>query len=283
LLYINKKFLSLTLIIIIIGLSSALYFSSKNEAVLTLATTTSVDNSGLLEILINGFKGQNPDVEVLIHALGTGAALRMARDGGADAILVHSPIDELEFLNAGYGKDRTTLFYNYFLIVGPASDPLNLADEETIFDVFEKIAMFSSTVGVNFISRGDNSGTHIKELEIWKVLDYNVNSFGNWYIETGTGMSNTLVVADQSNSYTLTDLGTYLQLNGNEAIQLIRSYDKKDQVLYNPYSYILMNPERYPNLNHQLAREFLNFILANTQLIIDYKIGNENLFLPIDD
>ncbi|MHA2029102.1 MAG: substrate-binding domain-containing protein, partial [Candidatus Kariarchaeaceae archaeon] len=178
---------------------------------------------------------------------------------------------------------KTTLWFNYFIIVGPTDDPANASDADTVERAFERIKSAGEADDIDFYSRGDSSGTHLKELAIWDnagIERPSANS--NWYFETGSGMSDTLNVADEKNAYTLSDLGTYLQIKENSGLQLTVLYDE-DASLYNPYSYIIVSPEKFDNLNTKAATTFLEFLQeqSTVDLVNNYKVADTVLFTPI--
>lgn len=272
------KIFGVLAIITILGISGlTFYHFSQPTEKLRLATTTSVDNTGLLEALIERFTtGKNIKVEVL--AKGTGEALRLAEDGEVDAVIVHAPNLELDFINNGYGINRTTLWYNYFLLVGPSSDPVNASNAISVGDSFQRIYNAADSAHP-FVSRGDNSGTHVKEKQIWQSMNISVDTSLSWYLESGKGMSSTLTTASQLEGYTLSDLGTYTDFK--DSLDLVPIYQKEDELLYNPYSFIAVNPDKYP-VNYALAMEFRQFLIGSDSFVDAYRVNNEQLFIPID-
>jgi tungstate transport system substrate-binding protein len=207
------------------------------------------------------------DVELDIMYAGTGKALEYGRRGDVDVITVHSKAREEEFIAEGYGIERVPFAYNYFLIVGPEADPagINGLSPE---DAFRKLMESGSG---SFVSRGDDSGTHAKEKSIWKKAGYDyeeVRNAGTWYIEAGTGMGPTLMMADEKQAYTLTDIGTYLAYKGK--LELVPLVDKGD-ILLNVYSAIAVNPEKVPGVKLDLADNLISFL---TSVKIQELIGN---------
>lgn len=183
---------------------------------MTLASTTSTQDTGLFDVLIPAFEKANPGIKVKVVAVGSGEAIQMGKDGNADALLVHSPDDEKAFMAEGFGEDRLALMYNDFVIIGPASDPAKIKGAATAAEAFKKIAGAKAT----FISRGDKSGTNSKELKIWKAEGLSPDpAKDSWYKVTGQGMGDTIKVADESQAYTLSDRGTYLKMQKDGAIQ----------------------------------------------------------------
>jgi len=243
------------------------------KGTLWMATTTSLYDTGLLDYLRPDFE-QEFNCNLRITSQGTGKAIELASRGDVDILLVHDPAREVAFLEAGYGLNRRCFAYNYFIIVGPASDPAGIKGMKPEA-AFKKIITDgkNKTAGVAFVSRGDASGTHSKEQAIWKAAGYtyatDVQKSGDWYIEAGKGMGETLVMASEKGAYTLTDKGTYLAFKGN--LQLETIIDQGD-ILLNVYSAISINPVRYPGQNLTLANNFVNFLLRDTtqQKIADY-------------
>jgi len=253
-----------------------------------LATTTSLYDTGLLEYLKPEFE-QQYNAEILITSQGTGKALEIAKRGDCDILAVHSPEQEQEFIGGGYGINRRCFAYNYFIVVGPADDPAGIAgmDPDAAFNtIMEKGT--ARTPGVSFISRGDNSGTHAAEKKVWRAAGINdtgtLRQSGNWYIEAGRGMGETLQLASEKGAYTLTDEGTYLAYQGN--LRLVPLITKGD-ILLNVYSVIVPYHSRVTPEKIDLANAFVGFMLSpETQDAID-TFGREkygkNLFSAMHD
>ena len=239
---------------------------------LILATTTSTQDSGLLDELIPTFEDHN-DYNVKMIAVGSGEALRLGSEGEADVLLVHSPSAEEDFIEAGNGESRELVMHNDFVIVGPEDDPAGIADAESAADAFAKIAAAEAP----FISRGDESGTNTKELAIWK--DAGIEPAGqSWYSETGQGMGATLNVTTERQGYTLTDRGTWLAQQANLDLGLLYESDPK---LNNIYHVIVVNPEKFDEVNAEGARAFSAFMIApDTQDIIG-EFGIEEYGAPL--
>ena len=253
-----KRLLMLVSILFVFTLSSC----SKKE--LIIVTTTSLDNSGLLEYILPHFE-EEYGIFVKVVALGTGAALEM---GEMDILLVHAYESEVEFVNNGFGEKRQNIMYNDFIIVGP----LDL-DVETLEEALSIIVS-----DYDFYSRGDNSGTHTKELSIWHEYEYDVSGFGEWYKETGQGMGSTLTMTSLSGYYTLSDRATYLSMK--ETLDLVIAYENKEE-LKNQYGVIKVNPELH-NRNEEYAELFYNWIIRDDvqDLIGTYIKYEEQLFYP---
>lgn len=246
--------------------------ASKTNEVLRLATTTSMRDSGLLEVLVPQFEAAN-NCRVDVVAVGTGAALKLGEQGDADVLLAHAPEAEQQFMAAGHGTRREPFMYNYFTILGPPQDPAAIRDKTPIQ------AMQSIAAGKHrFISRGDNSGTHKREMALWEQA----GGLTEWkdYFESGQGMGATLVMADEKLAYVLTDRGTYL--NFKDQIDLIPLIAKSESLL-NTYSVILVDAEKHEKINAKLAQAFLQFMVSGqTQRAInDYKLEGQHLFQAI--
>lgn len=242
------------------------------EGTLRLATTTSVENSRFLDFLLPVFQKET-GIRVDVIAVGTGAALALGRKGDVDALLVHAPNQEERFMQEGYGVSRTTFMYNDFLLVGPENDPAGVRSAPTIQDAFTRIAQIQAS----FLSRGDDSGTHLKEKEIWNKTG--ILPQGSWYKEGGQGMEALLRMASDIKAYTLTDVATWAFLQ--EKLSLNALYRNKDEaILKNFYSLILVNPERYPHVAFLKARAFLEWITSpeGRWKIQSYTIRGEKVF-----
>jgi len=239
---------------------------------LRLATTTSTENSGLLDDLLPRFKAAT-GYEVHVIAVGTGKALRMGRDGDVDVVLVHAPAAEQRFVEEGYGEQRLPVMFNDFVLVGPDEDPAGLTTAQDVSDALGRIAAGQYT----FVSRGDDSGTNKKELSLWKHAG--VVPGGSWYREAGQGMGKVLQMADEMHAYTLTDRGTWLAYRDKS--RLMVSY-QGDEALFNPYAIIEVSATRYPDLNHEAARALIGWIRGSEgqEAIAAFRKSGEQLFTP---
>ncbi len=255
-------------IIVLLGVLLVFTLSACSKKELLIVTTTSLDNSGLLDYILPVFE-EEYGIFVKVVALGTGAALEMGEMGEADILLVHAYDREIEFVNNGYGEKRHNIMYNDFIIVGPFD-----LEGDTLADALE----FMTSQELDFYSRGDNSGTHQKELSIWNQYNYDVTTFGNWYHETGQGMGATLTMASLSGYYTLSDRATYLSMKDN--LDLIIAYENREE-LKNQYGVIKVNPDLH-NRNEEYADLFYDWIISqDTQdLIATYIMYDEQLFYP---
>ena len=225
---------------------------TAERADIILATTTSTQDSGLLDLLIPIFQ-ENNGYLVKTVAVGTGKALKMAEEGNADVLLVHAPAAEKELMEAGFGKERFLLMHNEFVIVGPPGDPAMVAG---LISTDEALARISNS-GSSFVSRGDDSGTHKKELALWN--EANIEPAGEWYLESGQGMGASLKIASEKSAYTLADRGTYLALRENLDLDV---FVEGHPSLLNVYHVILVNPDIWPNVNYEGASAFAKFITS---------------------
>jgi tungstate transport system substrate-binding protein len=242
---------------------------------LTLATATTAYDSGLLDVLNRQYTQRfGSDVEAVVR--GTGAALQTARDGDCDVVLVHARPLEDEFLKNGYGINRRSIMVNDFLLVGPPDDPANAAGRGPV-SAFQAIAEAEAT----FISRGDRSGTHIRERRIWD--EANVSPSGEWYLETGQGMGDTLVTAAQSNAYTLTDRGTLLSVSpdGELARHVDAGIADPPPLLRNEYAVIPVNPAQH-DVAYSLAMSYVGYFTGPGQSQIEsFRVAGERAFRPL--
>ena len=241
---------------------------------LKLATTTSTDDSGLLDYLLPEFqKDTNYKVEVI--AVGTGQAIEMGEAGDVDVILVHSRAAEDKFIEDGFGVDRRDVMYNDYLVIGPAEDPAGIKGTSDALAAFKAMAE-KQTV---FISRGDDSGTHKKELSIWKKAE--TEPAGEWYIEAGQGMGDTFMMANEKKAYTLIDRATYLALKD---IYQLEPIVEGDEALFNPYGVIPLNPEKFPNRDFEGATAFAEWLTSEKgqQMIGEFGVEKfgQALFVP---
>jgi tungstate transport system substrate-binding protein len=228
---------------------------------LILATTTSTQDSGLLDVLIPLFETES-GYTVQTVAVGSGQAMKMGEEGNADVLLVHAPASEVTFMESGFGKDRALVMHNDFIIIGPASDPAGIKDMAVI-DALKAIVAGTFT----FISRGDDSGTHKAELALWKKAEFDPKAAAPaWYLETGQGMGASLTVASEKAAYILTDRATYLANKGNLQLDILVEGDPS---LLNVYHVITVNPAKWEKVNYDGALAFLDFMIQpSTQEII---------------
>lgn len=243
----------------------------QNKSVV-LATTTSAEDSGLLNYLLPKFQADS-GFEVKVIAVGTGKALRMAQDGDVDLLMVHAKPAELAFVAAGYGVERIALMYNDFIIVGPKSDPAGLSILTDINDVLHALADTTTP----FLSRGDDSGTHKKELRLWKSAG--ISPGDEYYRELGQGMGKTLQIAHELQAYTLIDRGTWLSYMAKVDLDILF---EGSPPLINQYSMIIVNSERYPERNKAGSERLVEWLTSEhgQNLIGDFKVQGQLLFLP---
>lgn len=242
------------------------------ESFITVASTTSTDNSGLFDHILPLFEAES-GIEVRVIAQGTGQALETGRRGDADVVLVHARAQEDRFVAEGYGVERHDLMYNDFVLVGPASDPAGIQSSATAAEAMTAISASATA----FTSRGDESGTHRAEQRLWQGAG--ITPEGDWYLATGSGMGATLNTAAQIPAYTLTDRGTWLSFrNRGELVVLFEG----DPVLFNPYGVILVNPERHPHVKHEEGQAFIDWLVSASgqAAIAGFTIGGEQLFYP---
>lgn len=241
---------------------------SEDRTVL-LATTTSVDNSGLIAYLRPALE-KDTGFTYKVIAVGTGRALRMGQAGDVDLMLVHEKNSEIAFVEAGYGVDRTPFMFNYFVLVGPKNDPAKINEKKSIREAIEAIAVGN----VLFVSRGDDSGTHKKELVLWRLVG--IEPDGIWYREAGQGMGKTLQIADELQAYTLTDRGTWLFNQNKLDLKVVFEGDK---ALHNQYSVIAVNPDLHQT-NHDGAMAFSNWVVSQKgQVMINqYQFNGQQMF-----
>ena len=256
----------------VILLLCAVFLLPADAGRLKLATTTSTDNSGLLDILIPPFEAQT-GLKVDVIAVGTGKAIALGEKGDVDIILVHARAAEDKFVAEGYGVNRQDVMHNDFIILGPGSDPAGIRGVESAAGAFQKL---ESARG-EFISRGDDSGTHKKERALWKTAG--VEPKGRWYKEVGQGMGAVITMANDLQAYTLADRGTYLSMKEKITLEILV---EGDGVLFNPYGVIAVNPKRHPHVNFEGATAFIEWItsIPGQRIIGSFKKFGEILFYP---
>ena len=239
---------------------------------LRLATTTSADNSGLLDILLPPFEKKH-NIRVHVVAVGSGQALTLGRNGDADVLIVHDPAGEAQFVNSGFGVGRRQFAHNDFVILGPADGPVGVKTVASAKDVLAAIA----AAEIPFVSRGDDSGTHRKELALWKAAG--IEPGGSWYMEVGQGMSGALMVAANKGAYILSDRATYLAMRDELPLTILH---EGDTALANPYSVIAVNPERRPNVHHREATLLIDWVTSTEgqEIIADFRRFGRQLFHP---
>ncbi|MBC7804067.1 MAG: extracellular solute-binding protein [Candidatus Parcubacteria bacterium] len=249
--------------------------AGAQQRFITVASTTSTEQSGLFRHLLPVFE-KKTGIQVRVVALGTGQALDMGRRGDADVVLVHARPLEEKFVVEGFGVQRFEVMYNDFVLVGPKSDPARIGGTKDIVAGMQKI----SSAKAPFASRGDKSGTHFAEVELWKAAGVDLTKDkGSWYRETGSGMGPTLNTASGMNAYALTDRGTWLSFKNRG--ELVISVEG-DQRLFNQYGVMLVNPAKHPHVKKEMGQAFVDWLVSpeGQKAIAEYKIGGEQLFFP---
>jgi tungstate transport system substrate-binding protein len=262
-----KTILSCIFVLILITTASA-------QVNLKLATTTSTENSGLLGVLLPPFE-ENYNIKVDVIAVGTGAAIELGENGDVDIILVHARAAEDQFVKEGYGVNRRDVMHNDFIILGPAEDPAGIKGEESASSALMKIA--NTEAVTYFVSRGDDSGTHKKELSLWESA--NIVPEGDWYLEIGQGMGAALQVADERQGYVLSDRGTYLSYKDKIDLEIL---SEGDPLLFNPYGIIAVNPATHSHVKYMEAMQLIAWMtsIEGQEIIGNYKVDGEVLFYP---
>ncbi len=245
------------------------------EKNLRLAITTTTENSGLMSRLNPVFEEQY-NAKLNLVVVGSGQAFRLGENGDVDVILVHAPEAEKNFIATGAGVHRTAVMSNEFVLLGPTDDLLQIKNTNSIIEAFTLIKNHDAL----FVSRGDESGTHKKEKKLWQLA--NIHEFGHGYHSSGQGMSATLLFSNEINAYTLSDRGTFLSMQDKLALDVVY---EGDAILHNPYHVIAVNSARYPHVNAELARQYIDFITGEKaqRLIGEYKINQKQLFYPMMD
>ena len=249
--------------------------SALAQRFITVASTTSTEQSGLFKHLLPLFE-QKTGIEVRVVALGTGQALDVARRGDADVVFVHAKPAEEEFLREGHGVRRFPVMYNDFVIIGPKSDPAGIAGGADAAEALRKI----KSAGAAFVSRGDRSGTHIAEVNLWTMAGIDIaKEKGPWYRETGQGMGPALNTAAAMNAYLLSDRATWLAFVNRGELAILVEGDRR---LMNQYGVMLVNPEKHPNVKRADGQALIDWLVSpeGQAAIADYKIGGEPLFFP---
>ena len=252
--------------------SLLLFLTSTSFAIdhLRLATTTSTENSGLLAELLPPFETTN-NCQVDVIAVGTGKAIKLGETGDVDVIMVHARSKEDKFVDAGYGIDRRDVMYNDFVLLGPPADPAGVKGGHDAAVAMAEIASSKNT----FVSRGDDSGTHSREKQLWQKAD--VTPAGDWYLEAGRGMGEVIVMAGERQGYTLSDRGTYIAYSEKTPLKIAVEGDKG---LFNPYGVIMVNPDKHSHVKVELAKKFLDYLTSDQakQLITGFRKGGKQLF-----
>jgi tungstate transport system substrate-binding protein len=257
------------------GLGLTLGTASAQEKFITVASTTSTENSGLFGHILPMFE-EETGIDVRVVAVGTGQAIELARNGDADVLFVHHKPSEEQFVADGFGVERHEVMYNDFVIVGPASDPAGVKGGKDVVAALGKIAEAEAP----FASRGDDSGTHKAELALWEQAGVDVAAAsGSWYRETGSGMGPTLNTAAGMDAYALTDRGTWLSFDNRQDLEIAVEGDPR---LFNQYGIILVNPEKHPHVKTELGQTFIDWVLSDEgqEAIGAFQINGQQAFFP---
>ena len=251
-----------------------IFFSTSIEArkYLIIQSTTSTKNSGLLDVIEEVFEKEF-EIDIRFVSAGTGQAIINARNGNGDLILVHSLEDEIRFVKEGYGVERHEIMYNDFIIVGPANDPANISNVNSITKAMQNLSRGHAP----FLSRDDDSGTHKKEQSLWKLAGITIKENDTWYLRNGLGMGITLNMASELNAYTLSDRGTWLSFKNKGNLEVLF---EKDKLLINPYAVIAVNPKKFPDSEYNNSMLFVNWLKSETgkATINNFKINGKQLF-----
>jgi len=242
---------------------------------ITVASTTSTEQSGLFKHLLPLFE-KKAGFQVRVVALGTGQALDMGRRGDADVVFVHARPLEEKFVAEGFGVKRHEVMYNDFVLIGPKSDPARVVGGRDALEAFRKVRAMQAS----FVSRGDRSGTHFSELEIWKAAAIDIaKEKGSWYRDTGQGMGPALNTAAGMNAYILADRGTWLSFKNRAELRIVLEGDPR---LFNQYGIILVSPAKHPSVKREMGQAFIDWVTSpdGQAAIAAYKIGGEQLFFP---
>jgi len=249
--------------------------ASAQDKSIVVASITSTQDSGLYGFILPLFK-QKTGIDVKVVAKGTGQALNTARRGDADVVFVHAREAEEKFIAEGFGVKRYPVMYNDFILVGPKSDPASIKGARNVVFALQTI----KAKGVPFISRGDNSGTHIAEINLWKSIGIDIRKeAGPWYKSIGQGMGATLNAAAASGAYVMSDRGTWISFKNKADLVIAVQGDK---LLFNQYGVILVNPAKHPHVKKELGQQFIDWLISDEgqKAIADYKINGEQVFWP---
>jgi tungstate transport system substrate-binding protein len=263
---------------LVIAATASLVFAGHavaQDKSIVVASTTSTQDSGLFGHILPMFKAKT-GIDVKVVAQGTGQALDTARRGDADVVFVHAKPAEEKFLSEGFGVKRYPVMYNDFILIGPKSDPAGVKGTKDIVAALTAI----KAKGADFISRGDKSGTHQAEINLWKIAGVDIaKDKGPWYKEIGQGMGAALNTASASNAYVLADRGTWLSFKNRGDLVISVEGDKR---LFNQYGVMLVNPQKHPNVKKDLGQQFIDWLVSaeGQKAIADYKINGEQLFYP---
>ena len=249
--------------------------AAAQQKFITVASTTSTEQSGLFKHLLPLFT-QKTGIEVRVVAVGTGQALDIGRRGDSDVVFVHARALEEKFIAEGHGVQRFEVMYNDFVLIGPKSDPARIQGGKDALEAFRRIRSAQAP----FVSRGDRSGTHAAELELWKLAGVDISKEkGPWYRDTGQGMGPALNTAAAMNAYILADRGTWLSFKNRDDLAILLQGDRR---LFNQYGIMLVSPQKHPSVKRDLGQAFIDWVISaeGQKAIADYRIGGERLFFP---
>jgi tungstate transport system substrate-binding protein len=256
----------------LLALSVVLVSVVNSQTRLRMSTTTSTEASGLLSVLLPPFEKAN-NVKVDVIAVGTGKALKLGENGDVDVVFVHARPAEDKFVADGFGVDRRDVMYNDFIIVGPKNDPAGVKEAKTAAEAFTRLGAGKA----DFISRGDDSGTHQMEKQLWKAAG--IKPQGKWYLEAGQGMGAVLQMAYDKKGYALADRGTFIAHESKIDLGILF---QGDRALFNPYGVIAVNPKKHPHAQYELAKKFIDYVTGTEgqKIISDFKLNEKQLFFP---
>ncbi|MDQ1279218.1 MAG: tungstate transport system substrate-binding protein [Thermoproteota archaeon] len=260
----TTRILLIAVIIIAAGLIGGYFLWPRPKTQLIVSTTTSLYETGFLDYLKQNFEQTNPGFNVSFISQGTGQAILTAQNGGADLVLVHAPSNEFTFCNTSYGVNRKIISYNFFMIAGPGSDSANINGSSTL-DAFKKIKAAGEAGQAIWISRGDGSGTETKEKALWKAAGINYTQISqetSWYLKAGQGMTSTLLLANQKNGYTLSDMASYLN-NVNKGNIQLKNFISTGSDLLNVYSAIAVNPQKVTTVKFDAAMTLIRYMVSD--------------------
>jgi len=259
-------------VVYFIFFSYFLFSESLAREYIIIQSTTSLENSGLLNIIEKEFENKF-QIDIRFVAVGTGQAIINAKNGDSDILMIHSEEDEINFIEEGYGLARHKIMYNDFIIIGPTHDPAGLRSANDVVEAMQMLTLGRAP----FLSRGDNSGTHKKELSLWRLAEIEIKKRDKWYLENGLGMGITINMASEMDAYTIADRGTWLSYNKKEYLDILF---EKDELLYNTYGVIVLNPNKFPHVKYENSMIFINWLLSNggKSIINGFKLNGQQLF-----
>jgi tungstate transport system substrate-binding protein len=272
--------LLITLIVSIGGGYYLLNPQKPNSTNLVVSTTTSLYDTGILDAIEEDFEANHP-IDLYFISVGTGLAIAHAKRGDADIILVHAPAKEISFIEEGYGVNRKIIAYNFFSIIGPKEDPIEIQGLNPT-EALTKLVENGREGNILWVSRGDDSGTHSKEKNLWSLIGVDISTIReeNWYLEAGSGMGKTLLISNEYRAYTLTDMGTFLKYSKDGLVDLNVLVGAGEELI-NIYSAIAVNPEVHPSVEFDTAVEFIEYMISNDGQEIFGVYGNDDYGNPL--